>query len=239
VLGGTDGTDRRKWLIIGLVAALALSFVLVIVLLDRDSGRDPGAQGPASEAPKETSSPSAAPTASATSQANPPAQSPSAGPGQPDNSALPDGWQLHTDRTGFKVPAPEGWRESRRTYPWGPQVYFNGPDNSRIKIDQTSTQVKSDALADLQEDEAAKRSDVQNYQRVGEIRRVDGYFVDAAEWDWLETIDGQRMHVRLRNFVTSPGKQAYAIEFRLPVTEWNRVGDAQFKTITRGFEPRK
>ncbi|HEX2771169.1 MAG TPA: hypothetical protein VHN18_01910, partial [Micromonosporaceae bacterium] len=255
----TDGIDKRKWAALALVALLALGFVLAVALLDRNPSADPESRtggngqtqtsGPdgqeTSSAPQPTSS---APQATASGNpppANPPAQSPSAGQGQTGqpggpgagSAALPPGWTLHTDQTGFKVPVPQGWTESRRTYPWGPQVYFNGPGDRRIKIDQTSTHVQPDALADSQAHEANKRATVVNYQRVGQIHRVD-YFHDAADWDWLETINGVRMHVRNRNFITSPGKQAYAIEFRLPVTEWNRVGDAQFKTIADGFVPR-
>jgi eukaryotic-like serine/threonine-protein kinase len=240
----TGSSHRRNWLILALAALLALGVALAVALFDGDPGRKPGTQ-PVQDQGTSAANPSAAGTSPAPQASSPAAGQTGAPPPQPPPAAtgnpapaLPAAWRLHSDPTGFKVPVPEGWRESRRTYSWGPQVYFNGPGNRRIKIDQTSTQVRPDALTDLQEDEDATRRRVQDYQRVGEIRRVEGYFADAADWDWLETINGVRMHVRLRNFITTPGKQAYAIEYRLPVSEWDQVGEARFKLIADGFQPR-
>lgn len=258
VPGALDGggrQDRRKRLIIALVALLALGFVLAVALLDRQPGRDRGAQpgsanqtGTAAPGPSEAASSSAPQaTTSATSPAASPAQPPPRQTNAPGSSgqsgqpatALPPGWHVWSDPTGFKVPVPDGWTASRGTESYGPQVYFNGPGERRLMVDQTWTQVQSDALADLQSKEANKRTRAQDYQRVGEIRRVEGYFYDAADWDWLETINDVRVHVRARNFITTPGKQAYQIQFRLPVEEWNRVGEAQFNTITEGFVARR
>ncbi|HEX7746212.1 MAG TPA: serine/threonine protein kinase, partial [Micromonosporaceae bacterium] len=249
VAGGltTGSTHRRNWLILAVAALLALGVVLAVALLDKGPGRKPDAQG--QDQATSTPSPSAAGTSAAPRTSGPaagqtsalPAQPPPAATTKPGNpaTALPAGWRLHSDPTGFKVPVPEGWRESRRTYAWGPQVYFSGPDSRRLMIDQTSTQVQRDALADLRADEDYRRTHAVNYERVGEIRRVEGYFADAADWDWLETVNGVRMHVRLRNFITTPGEQAYAIQYRLPASEWDRVGEARFKLIADGFEPRK
>jgi hypothetical protein len=245
-----DGNNyRRNWLILALAAFLALSVVLAVTLFDGEPGRQPDGQ-PGPDQATAQATPSGAETSPVPQESSPvagetsapPAQPPPAATGQPGGTpapALPTGWQLYTDSTGFKVPVPVGWTVSRAESSWGPQVYFNGPRSRQLMIDQTWTQVKEDALLDLQAKEDYRRTHSVNYQRVGEIHRVPNYFVDAAEWDYLETINGVRMHVRVRNFITTRNKQAYMIRFRLPASEWDRVGAARFKIIVERFQPRR
>lgn len=76
-----------------------------------------------------------------------------------------------------------------------------------------------------------------DYERVGEIHAVDDYWKTCADWEWLETRDGTRMHVRNRGFVTARDK-AYAIRWEVSAKDW--VADLDdFELIAKGFVPAK
>jgi len=232
-------SDRRLWLVGGLAVLVLLLIAVIVPLANGDSGDGgDGGTGPVANA----TSP-AAPTPSAQATGAPPAtppSTPSAQPsatptGQPDGQ-LPPGWRLHRDETGFSVPVPEGWEMTRTR--WGKRpdevrVYFRDPNSPKALLIDQNNSPKSDPVADWENQEKARKGRYRNYQRVT-IKRVD-YFDIAADWEWIYTDDGVRMHVRNRGFVTAKDK-AYAIRWDAPADEWEE-SLADFQIIANGFRP--
>jgi eukaryotic-like serine/threonine-protein kinase len=230
---GSFLTAQRVWLIGGLVALLLLALVVVVPLATRNSDDKQSAQpggGPTSQPMGATTAPAAPPPTAAPTTAPTGVASPSAAP--PGGSALPPGWILHKDPTGFSVPMPSGWRVQRNKT----SVEFNEPSGARtLMIDQTDSP-KSDAVADWtkQESDRLRAGRYRDYSRV-KIASVD-YFLEAADWEWTYTSsNGNRLHVLNRGFVTGP-KHGYAIYWSTPASAWNDNLD-ELKIITEGFQP--
>lgn len=225
-------TGHRGWLIGGLVALLLLALVVIVPLATRSSDNKPTAQpggDPTSQptAAATTAQPTAAPTTTA-----PAAVAPSSPAAPARGSALPPGWELHKDPTGFSVPVPIGWQVQRNKT----LVEFSEPSGARmLMIDQTNSP-KDDPVADWKGQEKARLDDnrYRDYTQI-KIVAVD-YFVKAADWEWTYTSgNGNRLHVLNRGFVTGP-RQAYAIYWSTPASAWNDNLD-ELKIITEGFQP--
>ncbi|MDW5326349.1 serine/threonine-protein kinase [Plantactinospora sp. KLBMP9567] len=229
--------NRRMWLLGGLVVLLLLALAVIVPLANGGSGEEDnvGTTG---------SAPAGAPTAAtnATSTPTPAATTPSAQPsatptGQPSQPQLPLGWRMHRDPTNFSVPVLEGWEMTReKTGPAADavRVWFRDPNGpGQLLIDQTN-RPEPDPVADWKSKEDYRRNNTVNYQRVRQIRAVD-YWDKCADWDWLETVDGVRVHVRNRGFVTAPDK-AYAIRWDTAADEWDE-NLPNFQLIVDGFRP--
>lgn len=234
VLPGTKPPRNRRNLLIGaLVALLLLGLVVAVPLLNRDDDKGGNEGQPtvaASSAPAPTS---ATPTSAAPSSAAPSA-SPS--PTVSSDAALPAGWKLYKDQTGFSVPVPPGFTLNyRKHYGPGPEdwrVRFSDGRGRALLIDQTIHPLK-DAEADWRRQESSRRGDYRGYQLVG-IDSVD-YWDEAADWEWTYDSGGQRIHVRNRGFVTAPDK-GYAIRWDCPEKDW-AANEPTFKIIADGFVP--
>jgi hypothetical protein len=74
---------------------------------------------------------------------------------------------------------------------------------------------------------------VDNYQYLS-IERCD-YWKTCADWEWLETRDGTRIHVRNRGFVTASNR-GYALRWEVAEKDW-RANLANFDRIAEGFVP--
>ncbi|MER5700751.1 protein kinase [Micromonospora sp. NPDC002296] len=229
VVAGVKPDHRRRNLLIGaLVAVLLIGLLVVVVvpLLGNDDDPEKGG-GPQAGA---TSAASVAPSAPVTSA---PAPSPtSAAPPTPSPTGLvlPDGWTLHKDPTGFSMPLPKGWRRSSGST-W---VQFREPNGVReVTIDRTD-RPQSDAAAAWRAIEGGRRTRVNNYQNLG-IRTVPGFWKTCADWEWLETRDNTRIHVRNRGFVTAKNR-GYAIRWEVAASEWAANLD-EFDLIAKNFEP--
>ncbi|MBE1487003.1 hypothetical protein H4W31_002641 [Plantactinospora soyae] len=233
-LAALTAGNRRLWLIGGVVVLLLGALFVIVPLANGGSDEDPGA-GPG---PNPTSQPAATPPAAATSTPPPtpapttaaatqPATTPT---GQAAQPPLPNGWKIHRDNTGFSVPVPSNWTISRE----GPRVKFNDPNSSRfLMIDQTNSP-RPDPVADWRSQEGYRKGDYSNYQRV-KIVEVKNYWLKAADWEWLHTEGGVRMHVRNRGFVTS-SKKAYAIRWDTAESDWAK-NLPTFEIIATGFKP--
>ncbi|WP_405113769.1 protein kinase [Micromonospora sp. NBC_01405] len=225
VVAGVKPDHRRRNLLIGaLVAVLLIGLLVVVVPLlgnDDDSEKGGGPQaGATSAAPSApvTSAPAPSPTSAA-----PPTPSPT-------GLVLPDGWTLHKDPTGFSMPLPKGWRRSEGST-W---VQFKEPNGVReVTIDRTD-RPQRDAAAAWRAIESDRGTRVNNYKNLG-IRTVPGFWKTCADWEWLETRDNTRLHVRNRGFVTAKNR-GYAIRWEVPASEWAANLD-EFELIAKNFTP--
>ncbi|SCL18725.1 serine/threonine-protein kinase [Micromonospora inyonensis] len=226
----TPPDNRRRNLVIGaLVAVLLLAAVLVVPMLLGNAGDDAtGPQTGGTTAP--TGQSSAAPT-SASAPASPTTPPPSPTP-SPSASGLtlPAGWKMHKDPNGFQLPLPPGWV---RRSAGSDTVVFDQSDGVGELLVQWTPNPKPDAYADWKRNEPARKNYVRDYQYLS-IERCD-YWKTCADWEWLETRDGTRIHVRNRGFVTASNR-GYALRWEVAASEWEQNLD-EFDLIAKGFKP--
>ena len=150
------------------------------------------------------------------------------GPGP--RPALPAGWKLYRDPTGFSLYVPIGWTRSEKNN----MVYFRG-NGRTLGIDQT-TKPQWDPVADWEgkRDYRVARGDFPNYQEV-RLEAVD-YWIKAADWEFKFTLNGVRQHVNNRGFITSQ-HQAYGIWWQTRDSAWADARD-ELQLIFDSFRPR-
>jgi eukaryotic-like serine/threonine-protein kinase len=145
---------------------------------------------------------------------------------------IPAGFHRYQDRTGFSLAIPDGWRITRRDH----YVYVREPNGARFLLIDQTTEPKADAVADWQQQEAARRSGIRDYRRI-RIAPVD-YHLEAADWEFTHTSDnGTPLHVVSRGFVTSKN-QAYGLYWSTPQSQWH-ASRHYFTTFTATFQPRR
>ncbi len=232
---GTRRYATRRNVVIGAVVVLLLLGLVVAYpqLATEDDGADPGAVATGAA----TTTPPASSASSAPAATRPAPTSASPTPNGTAGAALPAGWKLHQDATGFVVPVPPGFHlDYRRQWGRGSEDYrvrFSDGQGRALLIDQTTTPL-DDAEADWRKQEAARRGTYRGYQHV-KIVSIN-YWDEAADWEWIFDDDyGRQMHVRNRGFVTAPDK-GYAIRWDCPESDW-AANESIFEIIAAGFVP--
>ncbi|ADU06624.1 serine/threonine protein kinase [Micromonospora sp. L5] len=222
--------NRRNLLIGALVLLLLVGLVVAVPLLnngDDGDGGEPTAGTSASAAPPPAPSESASPSAPAASASPTPSASPSA-----SGAALPAGWRLYTGPNGFKVPIPENFQAR---VGGDNVVLYEVGGSRRVLFIQWTSDPKPDAYTDWQKQEPYRASRVRGYKLVG-ITKCDGYYRTCADWDWLETRNGDtRFHVRNRGVATASNR-GFALRWEVPAKDWD-ANLANWEIITKGFVP--
>ncbi|MCX5118792.1 serine/threonine protein kinase [Micromonospora sp. NBC_00362] len=225
---GTKPNNTRRNLLIGAVVALLLiGLVVVVPLLTKDDDKTPQANPTSAAATSAPAPTSAAAPPPPTSGA--PSPSASATPSV-DPNALPAGWKLHRDPFGFALPIPDGWV---RSTPPDKTVVFEDPNGPGELLVQWTDRPAKDAVKDWQEQEPRRASRVNNYQKLS-IVGCD-FWKTCGDWEWLETRDGQRIHVRNRGFVTAKNR-GYALRWEIAEKDW-QANLPNFDRIAKGFVP--
>ncbi|MGC4878118.1 protein kinase domain-containing protein [Micromonospora sp. DT43] len=226
---GTKPNNTRRNVLIGaLVALLLIGLVVIVPMLTKGDDNETPQVAPTTGAAVTSAPPqSAAPTASSPTGA--PSATPSATPSA-DPNALPAGWKLYRGPT-FSIPLPPGWsgRQTRKD-----TFVFNQPNGPGIMLIQWTPTPKKDAVADWKAIEPDRRDLVSNYQLVGSIKACDWYRT-CADWEWLETRDNTRIHVRNRGFVTATNR-GFAIRWEIAEKDW-QANLANFDQVVKGFVP--
>ncbi|MEU8387605.1 serine/threonine-protein kinase [Micromonospora sp. NPDC048842] len=223
---GTKPNNTRRNLLIGAVVALLLiGLVVVVPMLTTDDDKTPQAN-PTSAAATSAPAPTSAAPAPTTGA---PSATPSATPSV-DPNALPAGWKLHRDPFGFALPIPDGWV---RSTPPDKTVVFEDPNGPGELLVQWTDRPAKDAVADWREQEPRRASRVNNYQKLS-IVGCD-FWKTCGDWEWLETRDGQRIHVRNRGFVTAKNR-GYALRWEIAEKDW-QANLPNFDRIAKGFVP--
>jgi hypothetical protein len=227
---GTKPNNTRRNVLIGaLVALLLVGLVVIVPMLTKGDDSetpqaDPTTGAAPTSAPAQSSAPAAPPPTTSAPSATPSA-TPSAGP-----NALTAGWTLHKGPT-FSIPLPPGW-SGRQTS--SDTVVFNQSNGPGKMLVQWTSSPKKDAVADWKGQEPYRRGLVSNYQLVGSIKACDWYRT-CADWEWLETRDNTRIHVRNRGFVTASNR-GFAIRWEIAEKDW-QANLANFDQIVKGFKP--
>jgi serine/threonine protein kinase len=132
-------------------------------------------------------------------------------------SALPAGYYRFTNSTGFSIGVPAGWQISHA----GHYVYIRDPANSGIflLIDQ-SDQPQPNALADWQQQAAARQSSYPDYHLIRLQAVSYPQAEQAADWEFTYDRNGIIVHILNRN-VLANARHAYALYWSTPESDWN------------------
>ena len=232
----TGGSQDRHVLLGLLTVAILFAVALVGLGVYLDGWRTPESTSPqaesgrgGSEAPAAVESPQ--PTADAAVN-QPPAGGPLIGdrpsptnqPSEPagtsgDNAGpaaapLPDGFQLHTDPTGFTVAVPTGWTRSVE----GSRTYFKEPGSGRFLLVDQTTEPMDDPLTDWQANEPSVADRLSGYERIS-LDRVEYRGWNTADWEF--TWDGRNGQIRVLNRNVRVGDAcAYALYWSIPESQW-------------------
>jgi hypothetical protein len=232
-------TLTRRQTTVGAVILLVLLLLLVFLVPrafgdgggDENTATGGGATvaptGSAASTGKASSAPAvppAASTAPATPSSAPPKTSAAA-------AAVPAGWYLYQDRSGFSVPLPDGVRPTGSTS----ELRFRW--NNRLLILAQTDKPQPDPFKDWQQQERERAgAQYRNYRKI-KLERVD-YFQSAADWEFTYTTEnGNEQHALKRNFLTSD-TQAYSINWYTTPGDWN-AAKKDLQVIYQGFKPRK
>jgi serine/threonine protein kinase len=240
--GTRPAAPGRKPLLLAVGGLVVIVIVAVVVLVALHHG-SPGtasvtAAKTRSASPSAPTSASASPEASATGSPAPsapqsaPASPPPTGATGAGDGALPAGWHMYHDPTGFSVAVPDGWTLTHS----GSIVYFHDASGGRLLgIDQTN-QPKSDPVADWtsQSQYRVSRGDFPGYQQI-KIAAVP-YHLKAADWEFTYNKSGTRIHVINRGAVFGP-HQAYGFYWSTPDAVWS-ANISNFDLITSTFQGR-
>lgn len=219
-------------LVVAMVAVLAV--VLAVALSgDRPKGAPPQAGTSTAAGPSPTPGGTGTSSAVAPAPGQPGAAQPS--PVQPSPTvaqapALPAGWHLHEDQTGFKVPVPGNWTITKVKT----ETYFREPgaNGGRVLIIDQTDRPNGDPVQDWTNKE--RERNYRDYQRIG-INPVQ-MGQQAADWEYLYTSkDGNRLHVRKRGVVFRED-QAYGISWVVGADDWDESLD-DLDIIVKGFVP--
>jgi eukaryotic-like serine/threonine-protein kinase len=145
-------------------------------------------------------------------------------------AALPDGFHLHTDPTGFTVAVPDGWTRSTD----GPRTYFKDPDSGRFLLVDQTTEPKDDPLTDWQANEPSVAARLSGYERIS-IARVEFRGWNTADWEFTWEGRNGQIHVLNRNIRVSD-ERAYALYWSVPESLWAE-SRGMFDVIAQSLEP--
>ncbi len=228
--------DRRSWAI-GAAALLVLLALAAWAVAGSGTSDPPGPAEPAG--PVAEADPTATATSTSTATSTGASQSaPAPTTSQPratavasSTLALPPGWRIYSDPTGFSVAVDASWAVTRQ----GTIVYFREANGGRVLgIDQTNTPAP-DPVADWRgkEQYRVSRGDFPDYKQV---RLVEvAYFQKAADWEFTYTQSGLPVHVNNRGFIVSPTR-AYGMWWSTPADKWDEYR-ADLELIQRSFKP--
>ena len=152
---------------------------------------------------------------------------PSSAPG-----AVPAGWHKVTiAKYHFSIALPRGWRQTATTPGGGGAIFSASGGYPRVQVDFTASP-GNDAAADWRAHEPGVASETPGYKLIGIDGTVDyrGYRT-VADWDFLRSSGGQKLHVKDRGFVVD-SSHGYAIMVSLPVSQW---GTPEGATLRGGF----
>lgn len=183
-------------------------------------GNDPGTTGLAGQhrATRHPSGSHAGPTAAGKRSHRPRSPHPTAHRTEP-RATLPSGYQAIQDTTGYSLGLPPGWTKDRKSaervryFPPGP------PGKEYLEIDRTAQQY-SDPLRNIHSFRSHALAE-HKFPGLGlnQVSSVRYHGMPAAEWEFTWLDQGQRVHVRDRQFRDRDGG-SYAIYWQTSADRW-------------------
>ncbi|MFI6478075.1 protein kinase [Nonomuraea sp. NPDC050663] len=233
--------NRKVGAIVAVVAAVAVVAGLGTWLGMKSAGDPESTVTPQTKAAQASSTPSSSPSASQQASESPSAPPTTAAPSptpsastEPPKAALPDGWKMYKDESGFQVGLPKGWEPYKRE---GAQVFFRGPgaaSNAFMAIDQVK-KAGPDPVADWKRSDKGASGRFGGYKLV-DIKAVD-YMEKAADWEFTWVTNSGKTRVLNRGFVTKGG-MGYSIYWHNLDSRWKKDFHF-FETFADTFKPAK
>lgn len=153
--------------------------------------------------------------------------------------ALPDGYHKVTDgRFHFSLAMPEGFKRVGIAGSNSGGIYAKSDGSyPSIQVDYTSHPT-DDATQAWRQLEPAVRSNSTGYHRIGKIKSVSWRtYPTTADWQFLRTEHGQRVHVLNRGFKVDDGR-GHAILITCKADKWNDTACRTLReTAFRTFQP--
>ncbi len=182
------------------------------------AGSPQGGPAAATPTPSDAASRPAVPAESAPAPEPPAAPAPPAA-AQERQAAVPAGFDLYEDPTGFAVAIPAGWEVAKEAS----STFVREPGGRRyLQVDQTR-EPKPDPVADWQAQEPRASQRLAGYQRI-RIDPLDYRGWDAADWEFTWRADAGPRRVLNRGFITAPDR-AYALYWSVPAEQWEAARD--------------
>ncbi|MFI9269237.1 protein kinase [Kitasatospora sp. NPDC052896] len=229
---------RRRQLLLVVVLLLLIAGLVGLAMASGGKGAGKAAAGPSdpmslaaqstpagagaaslSPAPSTPAASASAPQGSEASASGPAAAAPAsvaASPAVPSGSAVPSGYTLHQDPSGYSIQLPDWLSYQGHTSDSADSSRFTGRDVTLVV--EWKSPADASALADWQQEAAGFHAS--DYQLV-QLQAVSGWrWSNAADWEWTFG-SGTRQHSLNRGFVTGNGKYGYAIYWTANDSDWN------------------
>jgi hypothetical protein len=142
-------------------------------------------------------------------------------------------WHTYDGPSGFAIGMPPGWAVASTT---PGEVRFTGTPGGFVLVVAWSTHPQSNALADWQQQAAAKAAADSSYRQIS-IRRVSYRGYNAADWQFTNIYQGIRIRAIDRTFIVRPGQLSYAIELYGPAGQWLAVYASMWHPLVSSFQP--
>lgn len=251
------GQSRKR---VAVIAAIAIALAILgtsigFVLANADDGKSKktgsGSKASASQSATKSASPSAGAGASgssgtgsksgsgSSSDATGSSGSGSGSGNSGSDSSVPSGFTVVTNSAfHFSMAMPDGWKQTGTAGASSGVIYSAGGGFPRVQVDFSSTPGK-DAAAAWRAAEPGVRSNSTAYTLIS-IKKIsfNGYRT-AADWEFLRTQEGTKVHVVNRGFVTDD-THAYSIMFSAPAGDWNTAKVEKMRdTFYKTFKPAK
>lgn len=228
------------------LAVVTVAVAVVAVAREMPGGSDDSATDTTTPRPSATASAPAAPPSQAPSQAPTPTptptRTPSPTPTPTPTSAPPSAQQPrfehYTAPQGFSVSLPEGWEalSTRTQDDLAYRVVLGAKGDPRTLAVTFSTRVGDDPVAVWRDEvEPALKRAGGSYQRIGEIRARTYQGREAADLEWVATVDGTRLRTLGRGFLIGSG-DGFSLRWTTPAGDWEDSANQQaLDTILRTF----
>jgi hypothetical protein len=149
------------------------------------------------------------------------------------SAAVAAGWVTYTDPSGFSIKVPPGWSVTSTDTD---EVRFTGPMPGYVILVAWNHDPQADAYTYWEQQAAAKAASDPTYQQIS-IQRVYYRGWNAANWEFINSYDGEQTYVLDRGFVVIPGTLGYAIEIYGPPAGFPAARAALWNGLTSTFEP--
>jgi hypothetical protein len=229
------GVTRRRWpVLLAMAAVVAALLAGGLIALDAAGKQGTGTAGqrpsPGRSAGTGRATPPHTSGGHRGSSGSPAPSGTSSTPGTA-GAAMPAGYHLYRDATGFSIGVPDGWRVSHR----GHYVYITPPSGSMFLLIDQTTHPKPDPLADWRQQEAARRSTFPDYHLIRLEAVSYPQAQSAADWEFTYTASSGPRHVLNRN-VLANSQHAYALYWSTPADQWD-ASYRFFRAFARTFRP--
>jgi serine/threonine protein kinase len=213
-------SSGRLWLVVALLAVVALVAVTLSLSGAFSSGERRGGGAAPTTSPGSTAGPSSI-TGKATSTTAQPPPSTSAGSATSAARSVPPGWTSYRNEAGaYGLAYPRGWELS--TSSANNDTDVRGPGGLLFRV-QSSDHPRDpmQAWTELEQDFAARHAG-QDYQRIS-LGPGSYQGLDAAVWEFSYLQGGQRIRARDVTFKSPSGRWGYAVLLQAPLRSWDEA----------------